>query len=150
MRPDLARACACLCVLAAAVAPAAAAAPRAGPAEAACAADDDCGYQPDHDRCAADPRANRQPPLTDQGIVCYCDDAARRCSMMRVLPVPCESDASCAVRLDPRPHPVAADAAHPHERGRPCRDYTIATTCEHTNLCTMRRLPCPAARGGER
>jgi hypothetical protein len=145
MRPDLARAC--LLALATVAAPHASS-PRSEPTEPACAADADCGYQPDRDRCAADPRANRQPPIADQGIVCYCDDASRGCSMLRVLPVPCESDASCAVSLAPRPHPVAADAAHAHERGRPCRDYAFATTCEHTNLCTLHRLPCPAAGGG--
>jgi hypothetical protein len=146
MRPGLARAC--VFILAAVAAPRDA--PAASPAEPPCTADGDCGYQPDKDRCAADPRANRQPPIADQGIVCYCDDASRRCSMLRVLPVPCESDASCAVSLVPRPHPVAADAAHPHEQGRPCKDHVFATTCEHTNLCTMRRLPCPAAGGGAR
>jgi hypothetical protein len=119
------------------------AAPPAPPAPA-CAADADCGYDPDGGRCVADPRANRQPPLTDQGLVCYCD--AARCATLRVPPVPCESDASCAVRADPRPHPVAASAAYPHERGRPCRDFLIATTCERTNICTMTHLRCPEAR----
>jgi hypothetical protein len=105
-----------------------------------CASDADCGYDPVRERCAADPRANRQPLLLDQGIVCYCEGAA--CGTLRVLPVPCESDASCAVATDPRPHPVAAGAAHPHERGRPCRDFTISTTCERTNICTLHRLRC--------
>jgi hypothetical protein len=110
--------------------------------EPPCAADADCGYDPALDRCAADPRANRQPPLRDQGIICYCGN--RACSTLRVAPVPCEFDASCAVRDDPRPHPVAASREHPHERGRPCRDFTIATTCERTNICTMHVLPCKA------
>lgn len=110
-------------------------APVAAAPERACAADADCGYEPARDRCSADPRANKQPPIVDQGIVCYCD--AARCATLRVPPVPCESDASCAVRLDPRPHPVAADAAHPHQKGRACRDFTRSTTCERTNICTM-------------
>ncbi len=121
------------------VPPAAEAIPAAS--EPPCAADADCGYDPTEARCVADPRANRQPPLVDQGIVCYCE--AARCATLRVPPVPCESDASCAVRADPRPHPVAADAAHPHERGRPCHDFTFSTTCERTNICTMHRLACP-------
>jgi hypothetical protein len=115
------------------------------PPDPPCAADADCGYQPDRDRCANDPRANRQPPIADQGIVCYCEAASRRCATLRVPPVPCESDASCAVSLDPRPHPVAADAAHPHERGRACRDHAFSTTCEHTNLCTLHALACRGA-----
>jgi len=115
--------------------------PVAPPPPLACAADADCGYDPGGDLCVADPRANAQPPLIDQGIVCYCDDGAR-CATLRVPPVPCELDSSCAVRRDPRPHPVAADAAHPHERGRRCRDFEIATTCERTNICTMHRLVC--------
>lgn len=108
----------------------------------ACTADIDCGYEPEGDRCTADPRANRQPPLVDQGIVCYCDDRDRRCAMLRVTPVPCESDASCAVRLDPRPHPVASSPARPHEKGRACRDFTLSTSCERTNICTMHRHVC--------
>jgi hypothetical protein len=115
------------------------------PPPLACEADADCGYDPAGDRCVADPRANRQPPLVDQGIVCFCDDRGL-CATLRVPPVPCESDESCAVRLDPRPHPVAADASHPHERGRACRDFTLATTCERTNICTMHRLSCKGSR----
>jgi hypothetical protein len=109
----------------------------------ACSADTDCGYDPSSDACDSDPRSNRQPPLRDQGVLCYCDDSARRCAMLRVPPVPCEGDFSCAVSLAPRPHPVAADAAHPHEKGRVCRDFTIATTCERTNICTMNVHDCP-------
>jgi hypothetical protein len=120
----------------------AAPAPAASVEEPPCASDADCGYDPARDRCLADPRANRQPLLCDQGIICYCGEADR-CATLRVPPVACESDSSCAVRADPRPHPVAADAAHPHERGRPCRDFTISTTCERTNICTMRRHACP-------
>lgn len=119
--------------------------PPPPPPPLACASDGDCGYAPEAARCTADPRANRQPPVRDQGIICYCD-AASRCATLRVLPVPCESDASCAVRLDPRPHPVAASPAHPHERGRACRDFTLRTTCEHTNICTMDRLTCAHPR----
>lgn len=124
-------------------APEAASPPEARAPERPCAADADCGYDPSSDRCTSDPRANRQPPIRDQGIICYCDDA-RACALLRVPPVPCESDASCAVRRDPRPHPVRASAAHPHERGRACRDYTIATTCERTNICTLQPLSCGA------
>lgn len=119
-------------------------APTAAP-EAACGADEGCGYDPDRGRCTSDPRANRQPPVVDQGIVCYCG-ADHRCATLRVTPVPCESDASCAVSFDPRPHPVAADAAHPHQRGRACRDFTHATTCERTNICTMRAHACPSPK----
>jgi hypothetical protein len=114
----------------------------APPPDPACSSDADCGFDPARDRCRNDPRANRQPPLRDQGIVCYCEERARSCSTLRVPPVPCESDASCAVRLSPRPHPVAATVAHPHERGRPCRDFLFSTTCERTNICTMHRHAC--------
>jgi hypothetical protein len=113
-----------------------------------CSRDADCGYDPAGDGCDSDPRSNRQPPLVDQGIVCYCDEAARRCAILRVPPVPCESNASCAVSPDPRPHPVAASVEHPHERGRACRDFAISTTCERTNICTMRRHDCPSPDGG--
>jgi hypothetical protein len=119
--------------------------PPAAPAdvvpEPACTADGDCGYDPAGDRCRADPRANRQPPLVDQGIVCYCAEA--RCAALRVAPVPCESDASCAVSVEPRPHPIAAGKGHLHERGKPCRDFVFSTTCERTNICTMRSPRCP-------
>ncbi|MFT3766840.1 MAG: hypothetical protein QM820_15185 [Minicystis sp.] len=112
----------------------------------ACSLDIDCGYEPSLDRCTADPRANRQPPLIDQGILCYCDDREHRCSTLHVPPVPCESDASCAVRLDPRPHPVAASVTRPHERGRACRDFVFSTTCERTNICTMHHHTCPGSK----
>ena len=79
----------------------------------------------------------------DQGIVCYCDDARSACARLRVDPVPCEGDGSCAVDPSPRPHPVRASEAHRHERGRRCKDFTLATTCERTNLCTLHRLECP-------
>jgi hypothetical protein len=90
-----------------------------------------------------DPSYNRQPPVVDQGIVCYCDDASHACATLRVPPVPCEGDESCAVDPSPRPHPVRASAALPHERGKRCKDFAIATTCERTNICTMHRLECP-------
>ena len=108
-----------------------------------CSADRDCGYDPQSDACDSDPRSNRQPPLRDQGVICYCDDSARRCAMLRVPPVPCEGDSSCAVNPSPRPHPVAASLEHPHEKGRVCRDFTVSTTCERTNICTMNALECP-------
>jgi hypothetical protein len=120
------------------LAPVASRPPRADPP---CESDADCGYDPASDRCVADPRANRQPAIVDQGIACFCASSA--CAAMRVPPVPCESDASCAVDPEPRPHPVAADRAHPHERGRRCHDFVFSTTCERTNICTMHRLACP-------
>ncbi len=107
---------------------------------AACAGDADCGYDPSRGACGDDPRYNRQPPIIDQGILCYCEEG--RCATLNVPPVPCESDASCAVRADPRPHPVAASADFPHERGKPCKDYRISTTCERTNICTLHRHAC--------
>jgi hypothetical protein len=114
-------------------------APEPAP-DPACASDAACGYAPALDRCVADPAANRQPPLVDQGIVCYCE--AARCETLRVLPVPCESDESCAVSRDPRPHPVRASTTTPHERRR----CDLGTTCERTNICTMQPTPCPKAR----
>jgi hypothetical protein len=116
--------------------------PAPDPAPSACRTDAECGYDPTSDRCGSDPRYNRQPPLVDQGIVCYCDEPAHACALLRVAPVPCEGNHVCAVHKDPRPHPVRASSAHPHERGRPCRDFTIKTTCERTNICTMHRLAC--------
>ncbi|XXX75181.1 hypothetical protein WMF30_46785 [Sorangium sp. So ce134] len=120
---------------------AAAARPREQAFPTACASDADCGYDPASERCGADPRLNRQPPVTDQGIVCYCDAGA--CALLRVLPVPCEGDNDCAVAHAPRPHPVRATPERPHEKGRPCRDLTLSTTCERTNICTLRRHACP-------
>jgi len=117
--------------------------PEAAPRPLDCKVDLDCGYDPARDACDADPRSNRQPLLVDQGILCYCELRDQRCAMLRVPPVPCESDASCAVSPTPRPHPVAASAALPPERGKPCRDYRISTTCERTNICTMHRHVCP-------
>ena len=133
-------------------APAATAAPTAivAPApEATCRADADCGYDPVGRRCGADPRFNKQPPLVDQGIVCYCD-AAQSCALLRVDPAPCEGDTSCAVRLDPRPHPIRADAAHPYRKPQACRKVKPGgarrtlhhVTCERTNICTMHTREC--------
>jgi hypothetical protein len=119
------------------------------PAETAssgCHNDDDCAYDPIADRCGTDPRYNRQPPIVDQGIICYCDSATRACTLHRVPPAPCEGDQSCAVRLDPRPHPVRATPDLPHERGNPCRDFLFSTTCERTNICTLHRHKCSAAK----
>jgi hypothetical protein len=107
-----------------------------------CASDDDCGYDPAADRCGSDPRLNRQPPLLDQGVVCFCDEHARICQTLRVWPIPCEGDGSCAVSLTPRPHPIPATEAHPHEHGKPCVDFAWSSTCERTNICTMHRLAC--------
>jgi hypothetical protein len=109
---------------------------------ARCLTDSDCGYDPAGDRCGTDPRYNRQPPIVDQGIVCYCDEPGQACAILRVPPVPCEGDADCAVSRSPRPHPVRADRDNPRERGRPCRDLTLSTTCEQTNICTLHRHEC--------
>jgi hypothetical protein len=132
------------------LAPAVASAVRGAPAPPApraladdlCRKDADCGYDPDARRCGADARLNRQPPIVDQGLLCYCDDARRVCALLRVDPVPCEGDADCALDPAPREHPVRASAARPHERGKRCRDFTVATTCERTNICTLHRLEC--------
>ncbi|MFO0743386.1 MAG: hypothetical protein U0270_46390, partial [Labilithrix sp.] len=67
-----------------------------------CRTDADCGYDPTTGRCGADPRLNKQPPLEDQGLICYCDDSARTCALLRVEPVPCEGEPACAIRHDPR------------------------------------------------
>lgn len=118
--------------------------------DAACATDGDCGYDPTRGRCGADPRYNKQPPLVDQGLVCYCDSTSRTCALLRVEPAPCEGDTSCAVRMDPRPHPVHTDAAHPYRkpprcipprRGAPRRAERFVT-CERTNICTMHTREC--------
>jgi hypothetical protein len=116
--------------------------PEPPPAPSPCHSDDDCRYDPVHDRCGNDPRFNPQPPVVDQGVICYCEDREKLCAKLRVWPVPCEGDASCAVDLAPRPHPVASSPAHPHEHGKPCRDYVFSTTCERTNICTLHRHAC--------
>ena len=109
-----------------------------------CRSDADCGYDPASNRCGSDPRLNKQPPIVDQGILCYCESARAACELLRVLPVACEGDFSCAVGLDPRPHPTRATRERPHERARPCRDLPFTTTCERTNICTLRRVKCTA------
>jgi hypothetical protein len=112
------------------------------PPPSPCQVDADCRYDPKHERCGSDLRFNAQPPVVDQGVICYCGDDDKLCAMLRVWPVPCEGDASCAVDPLPRPHPVAASPEHPHERGKPCRDYRISTTCERTNICTLHHHEC--------
>lgn len=115
-----------------------------------CQRDEDCGYDPEGRRCGADPRWNKQPPVVDQGMICYCDAQTSACALLRVDPVPCEGDTSCAVHLDPRPHPVRASAAHPYEKPRPCRspkrgaapETRRHVTCERTNICTMHTREC--------
>ena len=129
---------------------AAAPAPAPAPAPTPCQSDQDCGYDPTRRTCGADPRFNKQPPLVDQGIVCYCDSVTNACGALRVDPAPCEGDTSCAVRLDPRPHPVRASAAPPHQKPRACRAprpgeprRTLRhVTCERTNICTMHTREC--------
>lgn len=123
------------------------------PREAPCAADSDCGYDPRSGRCGADPRWNKQPPVLDQGLICYCDPA-RSCALLRVDPVPCEGEESCAVRLDPRPHPARATPEHPYRKPRRCapprasdrREEDLYTTCERTNICTLHRRECASPR----
>jgi hypothetical protein len=115
--------------------------PTLRPEQLTCARDEGCAFDPPSGQCGNDPRYNHQPPLVDQGILCYCESG--RCGTLRIWPIPCESDESCAVSLAPRPHPVAASASAPHERGKPCRDFKHTTTCERTNICTMHELRCP-------
>jgi hypothetical protein len=120
------------------------------PQQPACRSDDDCGYDPGNGRCGTDPRFNKQPPLVDQGLVCYCETASSACSLLRVDPAPCEGDKSCAVRLDPRPHPIRAGAEHPYAKPRACRaprtgqasERDRYVTCERTNICTMHTREC--------
>jgi hypothetical protein len=109
-----------------------------------CDKDEACGYDAAHDRCGTDPHFNKQPELVDQGIVCYCEHA--RCEMFRALPIPCEGDDGCATRDDPRLHPVPSSPKFPHEKGKRCKDFTVSTTCERTNICTMHRLSCGAKK----
>ena len=126
--------------------PAATGPSAAAPRARACRDDADCGYHPDGDACDADPRLNRQPLLVDQGIVCFCE--AGLCETLRVPPVPCESDRSCAVRPDPRPHRVRASAAHPHERGRPCEDFPASR--RRASARTSARCAATTAAGVDR
>lgn len=120
------------------------------PLEAPCRNDDHCGYDPAHARCGTDPRFNKQPPLIDQGLVCYCQPDAGTCALLRVDPAPCEGDTSCAVRLDPRPHPIRKSAEHPYAKPRKCRaakagqpsERNLFVTCERTNICTMHTREC--------
>lgn len=124
--------------------------PVAPPLEQApCQSDADCGYDSTTSRCGTDPRWNKQPPLVDQGIVCYCGEA-RACGLLQVQPVPCEGEESCALDLDPRPHPIRATVERPYRRPRRClpprrgqaRTEELFTTCERTNICTLNRREC--------
>lgn len=120
------------------------------PPQAPCRTDDDCGYDPRNHRCGTDPAFNKQPPLVDQGLVCYCEEAMSTCALLRVEPAPCEGESSCAVRADPRPHPVRATADLPYVKPRYCRPprgteqrrIDRFTTCERTNICTMHTREC--------
>ena len=120
--------------------------------QARCAADEDCGYDPVTERCGADPRLNKQPPLEDQGIVCYCEAVSRQCETLRVWPAPCEGESACAIALDPRPHPVRATRERPYVKPALClppkpgkpRATRYDTTCERTNICTMHVRDCAA------
>ena len=95
-------------------------------------------------RCALPRRSPRQPAAPDRRSGRRLLLRGRSLRRARVLPVPCESDASCAVSVDPRPHPIASGSGAPSRAGRPCRDFVLSTSCERTNLCTLHRLPCPS------
>ncbi|MBK8251977.1 MAG: hypothetical protein IPK82_04845 [Polyangiaceae bacterium] len=118
-----------------------------------CVSDDDCRYDPSHVRCGTNRAFNKQPPVIDQGIICYCEQTPNtkaQCAILRVDPAPCEGEASCAVRMDPRPHPIRADAAHAYQKPGVCiapkkgetRRIDRYTTCERTNICTMHVREC--------
>lgn len=108
-----------------------------------CARDTECGYDPESGRCGSDPSFNHQPPLRDQGILCYCDTDKLQCERLEIKPIPCEGDGDCGIALTPRPHPALQSAGHP---GRTACNEGIQYkgTCERTNICTMNRVPCGA------
>ncbi len=124
----------------------------AGENETPCRTDADCGYDPSSMVCGTDPRFNKQPPVIDQGVICYCEKTNNACSLLRVLPVPCEGDTSCAIVLEPRPHPIRATAEHPYQKPKTCTKPKPRTpsvtvhhaTCERTNICTMLSRECAA------
>lgn len=112
--------------------------------EERCARDLECGYDPVGRACGTDPHFNKQPPIVDQGIVCYCDQG--ECALLRVDPVPCEGDQSCTILSEPRPHPARASSAHPPVKKPACSagaKEAYFATCERTNICTMFRKECP-------
>lgn len=116
-------------------------APSAAPdaVASACTTDEDCRLDPTTSRCGADPRFVAQPPIVDQGHLCFCDTARSTCEHRRVLPVPCEADTSCAVQVSPRPHPVAASLETPYRASLEQDGALYSVTCERTNICTMHR-----------
>lgn len=114
--------------------------------EPPCRADTECRFDPSSVRCGTNPSFLPQPEIVDQGHLCYCDDARGSCEHLRVLPVPCESDASCAVDPLPRPRPVAASGALPHRAWTEVAGFAYAVTCERTNICTLRKKPIGARR----
>ncbi|HVY47074.1 MAG TPA: hypothetical protein VHB21_14400 [Minicystis sp.] len=116
--------------------------PELPPERLTCASDEGCRFDPVTEQCGNDPHYNRQPDMVDQGVICHCDGG--RCGTLRVWPVPCESDDSCAVALAPRPHPVAASARAPRLPRTACAfGATYSVTCERTNICTLHRHACP-------
>lgn len=117
-------------------------------ARARCALDDDCRLDASTGACAVDPSLSATTPLVDQGTTCLCDAGA--CRALTARPVACEGDHSCAVRLTPRPHPVARGLSPADLPELPCSagaTEALRVTCERTNLCTLHRSPC---KGGPR
>lgn len=105
----------------------------------ACENDGDCGYDPESKVCGSDPSFNRQPPLKDQGILCYCE--ANQCARLEIKPIPCEGDQHCGILMAPRPHPVLFGEGAVHKT--PCAEGSqYKATCERTNICTMSLLSC--------
>jgi len=108
-----------------------------------CNADNDCGFDPETKQCGPHPSFNHQPPLKDQGIICYCEQ--KRCAQLGIQPIPCEGDFDCGILLEPRPHPVFFKSSAPNALHHTACSEGIryTATCERTNICTLNRIPCP-------